>query len=73
MLPSHNKMSDLERLAGGLIVCGFEGLDTPTTIERWLSQEWVAGLILFKRNIEDIEQAASLVESFRARSAASLP
>ncbi|MFZ1865782.1 MAG: beta-N-acetylhexosaminidase [Polyangiales bacterium] len=66
-------MSDLERLAGGLIVCGFEGLDVPAAIERWLSQEWVAGLILFKRNIEDLEQAVSLVESFHARSAASLP
>jgi hypothetical protein len=51
-------MTDLESLAGGLIVCGFDGPDVPTTVERWLSQDWVAGLILFKRNIEDVEQAA---------------
>jgi beta-N-acetylhexosaminidase len=66
-------MTDLESLAGGLIVCGFDGPDVPTTVERWLSQDWVAGLILFKRNIEDVEQAASLIEGLHARSAGSLP
>ncbi|MGD8318291.1 MAG: beta-N-acetylhexosaminidase [Myxococcales bacterium] len=66
-------MSDLERLAGGLIICGFQGLDAPTAVERWLSRQWVAGLILFKRNIEDVQQAASLIEGLHARSSASLP
>lgn len=66
-------MKDLERLAGGLIVCGFDGLDVPTTVGHWLSQGWVAGLILFKRNIADVEQAASLIGGLHARNAGSLP
>lgn len=66
-------MSDLERLAGSLIVCGFQGPDAPTTIERWLDRQWVAGLILFKRNIEDVQQASSLIRGLHAQSSASLP
>jgi beta-N-acetylhexosaminidase len=66
-------MGDLERLAGSLIVCGFEGVQAPATIDRWLSEELVAGLILFKRNIEGVQQAALLIESFHRRSGASLP
>ena len=56
-------MNDLERMAGNVIVCGFGGLEAPATVHRWLSEEAVAGLILFKRNIADVDQAAALIAS----------
>lgn len=66
-------MSELERTAGNVVVCGFRGLDAPGEVQRWLSEETVAGLILFKRNIADVDQAAHLIESCSAQSRASLP
>jgi beta-N-acetylhexosaminidase len=66
-------MSELERTAGGVIVCGFGGVDLPAVLRSWLRDEVVAGLILFKRNIDDLEQATKLVgESFEC-ARASLP
>ena len=63
MLRSPNKMNELERLAGSVLVCGFDGAEAPPTIHRWLAREAVAGLILFKRNIEDLGQASALIAS----------
>jgi len=56
-------MNELERLAGNVIVCGFAGVEAPPAVHRWLSEEAVAGLILFKRNIVDVDQAAALIAS----------
>jgi beta-N-acetylhexosaminidase len=56
-------MNELERMAGNVIVCGFEGVEAPATVHRWLSDEGVAGVILFKRNIDGVEQAAALITS----------
>jgi beta-N-acetylhexosaminidase len=56
-------MNELERLAGNVIVCGFGGLEAPATVHQWLSAEAVAGLILFNRNIADVDQAAALIAS----------
>jgi beta-N-acetylhexosaminidase len=56
-------MNDLERMAGNVIVCGFSGTAAPSAIQAWLSAEAVAGLILFKRNIEDLDQATALIAS----------
>ncbi len=50
-------------MAGNVIVCGFGGLEAPATVHRWLSEQSVAGLILFKRNIADVDQAAALIAS----------
>ncbi|KPK14792.1 MAG: hypothetical protein AMJ62_11730 [Myxococcales bacterium SG8_38] len=55
------------------MVCGFEGIDAPSTVQRWLSHGLVAGLILFKRNIADVGQAAALIDACNATSTASLP
>jgi beta-N-acetylhexosaminidase len=68
-------MNELERMAGNVIVCGFAGVDAPPTIHRWLAQQSVAGLILFKRNIADVGQAADLIASCTAelRGSQSLP
>ena len=73
MLPSPNKMSELETTAGGVIVCGFDGLEAPPSLQRWIEDELVAGLILFKRNIADMEQVESAIRSCNERSKASLP
>ena len=66
-------MSDLERTAGGVIVCGFQGTEAPETVRAWLGTDAVAGMILFKRNIEDLEQARSLIASCHDASRAELP
>ena len=73
MLPWPNKMSDLERTAGSVIVCGFHGTEAPERVREWLDAEIVAGLILFKRNIQDLEQARALIATCHDASRASLP
>lgn len=73
MLPCPNKMSELESTAGSVIVCGFDGLEAPGTVHRWLSEDRVAGVILFKRNIADLAQAAELIASCAEQSSAELP
>lgn len=68
-------MNELERMAGNVIVCGFAGLDVPPMVHEWLSKQSVAGLILFKRNIGDVGQVASLIASCatEAQASQSLP
>jgi len=56
-------MHELERMAGNVIVSGFSGTEAPPAILRWLSEDAVAGLILFKRNIDDLHQAATMISS----------
>ncbi len=56
-------MNELERMAGNVIVCGFPGTSAPPTIHAWLRENAVAGLILFKRNIDDLQQATALIAS----------
>jgi beta-N-acetylhexosaminidase len=56
-------MSEIERMAGSVLVCGFDGTQAPPMLSRWLSTGTVAGLILFKRNIQDVDQAAALIAS----------
>ena len=50
-------------MAGNVMVCGFSGTEAPPTIHSWLGEEAVAGLILFKRNIDDLHQATALIDS----------
>jgi len=50
-------------MAGNVIVCGFAGTEAPPGIRAWLREEAVAGLILFKRNIDDLHQASELITS----------
>jgi beta-N-acetylhexosaminidase len=59
-------MNELERLAGNAIVCGFTGLEAPPPVRQWLSEDAVAGVILFERNIDDVEQAAESIASWFA-------
>ena len=60
-------------MAGNVIVCGFHGLETPETLRQWLSDRAVAGVILFKRNIDGVHHAAALIESCTAANDPKLP
>lgn len=73
MLPFANEMSEIERTAGSVIVCGFDGVEAPEAVHEWLAQKTVAGLILFKRNIVDLQQTTSLIASCRMHEDATLP
>jgi len=66
-------MNELERLAGNVLVSGFYGSEAPATIHQWLSEQSVAGLILFKRNIEDLAQTSALIASCMAHGDPALP
>ncbi len=60
-------------MAGNVIVCGFEGLAAPATVRGWVSEQSVAGLILFGRNIDDTQQATELIASCTAGADPALP
>src|SRR3990167_8175101 len=54
---------NLKKLIGSLCVFGFEGTRMPKHIESFI-QDWnLGGVILFKRNIESLEQLAALNQS----------
>lgn len=55
------------------MVCGFPGVEAPTEIRSWLVDDSVAGLILFKRNIDGVEQTAELIRTCTATQDPSLP
>lgn len=48
-------------MAGNVIVCGFPGVDPPHEVRAWITNDSLAGVILFKRNIEDVSQATGLI------------
>lgn len=58
---------DIERLAGEMIVAGFDGSgrSPPERIERWLVEDEIAGVILFARNIESVDQVRELNQRIR--------
>jgi beta-N-acetylhexosaminidase len=58
-------MEDLQRLAASLLVVGLEGTTRPSDDVRALIAQGVAGCILFKRNVDDAQQVASLCESLK--------
>ncbi len=66
-------MNELERMAGGVLVCGFDGLRAPSEVQQWISEDALAGLILFRRNIFDPRQAATLIRSCLVDADPSLP
>ncbi len=58
-------ISKFEQLAGNIILAGFDGLALPSEFKRLLQFDALAGIILFKRNVDSIEQVAELNESAR--------
>jgi len=76
VLPSSAKahnVSEFEQLAGSVMVCGFPGVEAPPEIRSWLTDDSVAGLILFKRNIDDVQQITELITSCTTTEDPSLP
>ncbi len=55
------------------MVCGFPGIEPPPDLQSWLATNSVGGLILFKRNFGDAQQAAELIMSCTATEDPSLP
>ena len=58
-------MSDLDQLALRCIWPGFPGHEPPDWVRRWLA-EGLGGVVLFGRNVRDLEQVASLSAALRA-------
>lgn len=65
--------TSLDGLAGGVIVGGFDGTTLPASVRDWLARGWLAGVILFRRNIVDIEQTAALCASIADAAPADAP
>jgi len=57
--------AELERLAAGCLLVGFEGPAVPDWLRRWL-EAGVGGICLFAWNVESREQVAELTAALRA-------
>jgi len=55
--------TDLKKLVGSLLVVGFDGTRVTDSLRNFLEQWNLGGVILFKRNIESLEQVAVLNQS----------
>ena len=51
---------NLDKLIGGLLIAGFDGLTVLDHIREMAKKRGLAGVILFKRNIESLEQMVAL-------------
>jgi beta-N-acetylhexosaminidase len=56
---------ELERLAAGTLLAGFEGPTVPEWLRGWL-ELGLGGVVLFARNVESPEQVAELTAALRA-------
>ncbi|MBE9610220.1 beta-N-acetylhexosaminidase [Chitinilyticum piscinae] len=61
----------LSQKIGQLLMVGFDGLEPDAQIESLLDQLQVGGVILFRRNVSDPAQVASLTRSLQQRNALS--
>ena len=66
-------LSENERRAGRTIVAGFDSTSLPADISNLLKHDALSGIILFKRNVETVAQAASLNEEARRAAPADRP
>lgn len=66
-------MNELERLAGSVMVCGFPDTAVPREVVGWIEDDCVAGLILFKRNIESASQTSNLITTANEASSSDMP
>ncbi len=58
-------MTDIRTLAAGVVCVGFEGTRIEPQFEALLRQTPLAGLILFARNVESLEQTRALTDRIR--------
>ena len=59
-------MSDLRRIAAGVVCAGFDGTQLDAEFRSLLRDLPLAGLILFGRNVESLAQVRGLTDSVRA-------
>ena len=71
-MPTEQARDRLERLAASVLVVGFDGTTLEDTL-RELLQTGVAGVILFKRNVQDPVQVADLLSAIQAARPEPLP
>jgi len=69
----NGSLAEVEKLAGRVIIAGFDGLALPTELTDELSAGSLGGLILFKRNVESPEQVAALHTDARRAAPQELP
>ena len=60
-------MNASHRLAMRLLMVGFDGLELPGHVGRWID-DGLGGVILFRRNIESLEQRSIAGRSLQQRS-----
>ena len=58
--------AELDRLAAGTLLAGFEGTSVPASLHRWLDLG-LGGVCLFARNVESPEQLVALTTELEAR------
>jgi beta-N-acetylhexosaminidase len=58
--------AELDRLAAGTLLAGFEGTSVPASLHRWLDLG-LGGVCLFARNVESREQLATLTAELEER------
>jgi beta-N-acetylhexosaminidase len=54
------KLSSIKKTVGSLLIVGFEGTELPASCRNFFEQWDLGGVILFKRNIDSLEQVAEL-------------
>jgi len=59
-------MSNLRRMAAGVVCAGFDGTHVGSDLEKFLRDLPLAGLTLFGRNVESLAQLRTLTDSLRA-------
>ena len=57
---------DIEKLAGSVIIAGFDGTTLPAYVKSRLGSGALGGVVLFKRNVESPAQVADLLEQARS-------
>ncbi len=65
--------TEFDTLAGAVIVGGYDGLDLPRVIAERLRKGWLAGVIVFKRNLHGVHSARALCSAVLAASPAGEP
>jgi beta-N-acetylhexosaminidase len=66
-------IGELERLAGKLLVVGFEGVEAPPTLLERIARGVVSGVVLFSRNVESLEQVTALTDRLARAAPAEAP
>lgn len=53
-------LAERKKLVGSLCIFGFEGTQVPDYLKTWIEDWSLGGVILFKKNVESLEQVANL-------------